>query len=107
MRQFLLKNLQRQPEGGFAWRFNLPVLEKHYSELISTLDLMLPIKVTTLFLRGGRSDYLPPTLPLEITRIFTEVKLQTIEDAGHWVHAEHPQAFLQAINAFLRVTDGA
>jgi esterase len=106
VRQFLLKNLQREPGGGLAWRFNLPVLKKHYPNLISTLDFTLPIKVPTLFLRGGLSDYLPPALPLEITRAFQEVKLQTIEGAGHWVHAEQPQAFLQAINDFLLVTSG-
>ncbi len=107
VRQFLLKNLHRRPDGGFAWRFNLPVLEKHYSHLISTLDITLPIKVPTLFLRGSRSNYLSPDLPMEITRIFKEVKLKSIEDTGHWVHAEQPKAFLQAINAFLRVTHGA
>ncbi len=107
VRQFLLKNLQRQPDGGFTWRFNLPVLENHYSHMISTLGITLPIKVPTLFLRGGHSNYLPPKLPLEITRAFQDVKLQTIEDAGHWIHAEQPLAFLQAVKPFLLVTAGA
>lgn len=107
VRQFLLKNLQRRPDSGFAWRFNLPILEKHYPQLISTLDITHPIKVPTLFLRGSRSDYLPPDLPPEITSIFKEVELQTIEDAGHWVHAEQPQAFLQVVKNFLLDTRGA
>lgn len=101
VRQFLLKNLQRQPDGGFAWRFNLPVLEKHYSDLIASLDISGPIEIPTLFLRGSRSDYLPPTLPFEISGLFTRSKMVTIEDAGHWVHAEQPQAFLQAVSTFL------
>lgn len=101
VRQFLLKNLQRQPGGGFAWRFNLPVLQKHYPDLIAALDISGPIEIPTLFLRGSRSDYLPPALPMEKIRIFTEVELQTIEDAGHWVHAEQPQAFLQSVTTFL------
>ena len=101
VRQFLLKNLQRQPGGGFTWRFNLPVLDRHYPDLITALNIAAPIEVPTLFLRGGQSDYLPPDLPSEITRNFKEVSLETIEGAGHWVHAEQPEAFLQAVTTFL------
>lgn len=101
VRQFLLKNLQRQPAGGFAWRFNLPVLDLHYPELIAALDIAAPINVPTLFIRGAQSDYLPPSLPSEITGHFREVGLETIEGAGHWVHAEQPEPFLQAVTTFL------
>lgn len=101
VRQFLLRNLQRQTDGSYAWRFNLPVLEKHYADLIATLDISGPIEIPTLFLRGSRSDYLPPTLPFEISGLFTRSRMVTIEDAGHWVHAEQPQAFLQVVSAFL------
>lgn len=101
VRQFLLKNLQRQSGGGFAWRFNLPVLDRHYPELIAALDIAAPINVPTLFIRGDQSDYLPPSLPSEITRQFREVSLETIEGAGHWVHAEQPKPFLQAVTTFL------
>lgn len=106
VRQFLLKNLQRQPGGGFAWRFNLPVLDRHYPDLIAALDIAAPINVPTLFIRGGQSDYLPPSLPSEITGHFREVSLETIEGAGHWVHAEQPEAFLQVVRAFLVETTG-
>lgn len=101
IRQFLLKNLRRQDSGGFAWRFNLPVLQRNYPALIAALDITDPIEIPTLFVRGGRSDYLPPILPPEISGIFTKAKMATIEDAGHWVHAEQPEAFLKAVNAFL------
>jgi pimeloyl-ACP methyl ester carboxylesterase len=30
-------------------------------------------------------------------------KFQSIENAGHWVHAEAPQEFLQLILSFLEV----
>lgn len=104
VRQFLLKNLRRQASGGFDWRFNLPVLHRHYPALIEALDLIGSIEIPTLFVRGGRSDYLPPILPPEVTEIFTNVRMETIEDAGHWVHAEKPELFLQAVNSFLEDT---
>lgn len=101
VRQFLLKNLQRQPGGGFTWQFNLPVLENCYPELIAALDISTPIKVPTLFVRGERSDYLASNLSPAIIALFPRAHMVTIEDAGHWVHAEQPTAFLQAVNTFL------
>jgi len=36
-----------------------------------------------------------------IQRLFPQARIVRIEGAGHWVHAEQPQAFLQAIGPFL------
>lgn len=104
VRQFLLKNLRRLANGHFKWRFNLPVLQRHYLALIAALDISGSIEIPTLFVRGGRSDYLPPILPPEITEIFTNVRMATIENVGHWVHAEKPELFLPAVNTFLEDT---
>lgn len=101
VRQFLLKNLLRRPEGGFAWRFNLAVLKKAYPRLISALEIDRPIEVPTLFVRGDRSDYLPPQLPPSVIALFPKARLETIAEAGHWVHAEQPAAFLRKLGAFL------
>ncbi len=101
VRQFLLKNLQRRPEGGFAWRFNLPVLRGSYPELIAALKIEGPIEVPTLFVRGEHSDYLPLQLPPSVATIFPLAHLQPIAEAGHWVHADQPAAFLRTVLAFL------
>lgn len=101
IRQFLLKNLQPREGIGYGWRFNLPVLKRHYAGLIGALELPGPIEAPTLFIRGSRSDYLPPALPSEWQGLFREVAMATIEDAGHWVHADQPAAFLQTVTNFL------
>jgi len=101
VRQFLLKNLQRRAEGGFAWRFNLAVLRDTYPGLIAALQITNPIAVPTLFIRGDRSDYLPPQLPFSISTLFPQACLETIAEAGHWVHADQPAAFLRTVVAFL------
>lgn len=104
VRQFLLKNLQRQDSGGYAWRFNLPILRDSYPELIAALKINKPIDIPTLFIRGERSDYLPPSLSPATKKLFTRARMMTIPEAGHWVHADQPAAFLQTVNAFIDET---
>jgi pimeloyl-ACP methyl ester carboxylesterase len=38
---------------------------------------------------------------MEIQNHFKNVELKTIENAGHWLHAEKPEAFLTFVNQFL------
>jgi len=54
-----------------------------------------------LFLGGGRSDYLRPEHRPEIERLFPAATIETIPEAGHWVHADAPEAFVAAVNRFL------
>ncbi|MEL6867830.1 MAG: alpha/beta fold hydrolase, partial [Bacteroidota bacterium] len=37
VRQFLLKNLSRQKEGGYQWKMNLPVLYKEYDRVFEAV----------------------------------------------------------------------
>jgi len=57
----------------------------------------------TLFLVGGQSNYVRPQDHIAIKALFPNATFQTIEKAGHWVHAEAPQEFLSMILAFLEV----
>jgi esterase len=54
-----------------------------------------------LFVAGARSNYLQPEHEPGIRRLFPEARIIRIEGAGHWVHAEQPQAFLQTVIPFL------
>ena len=36
-----------------------------------------------------------------IRRLFPEARIERIEDAGHWVHADRPAALLQILEPFL------
>ena len=54
-----------------------------------------------LFVAGARSNYIQPEHEPGIRRLFPRARIIRIEGAGHWVHAEQPQAFLRAVSAFL------
>lgn len=53
-----------------------------------------------LVLRGERSDYvLPEHRPL-FRALFPRVRFATLRDAGHWLHADAPEAFIATVGAF-------
>lgn len=104
VRQFLLKNLTRTPGGTYTWAANLDVLTRHYDQVLRPIDGR-PFGGPTLFARGERSDYVRETDRAEIRRLFPRADVVTIPNAGHWVHAEAPQAFADAVLAFLNAAD--
>ena len=56
----------------------------------------------TLFLKGENSDYITQNEALIIDAHFPENKIVTIENAGHWLHAENPKQFYEQVFEFLK-----
>lgn len=100
VRQFLLKNLQRKPEGGFAWKMNLPLMTKKLPNIGVDLQYSGQFEKPTLFIRGRRSSYIPDQDWNRITEVFPNAKLETME-TGHWVQAEKPQEFVEVVMRWL------
>ncbi|GAA4827528.1 alpha/beta fold hydrolase [Algivirga pacifica] len=100
IRMFLLKNLQRNPEGGFSWKINLPVITKKIAEVGKALDHQGTIDIPSLFIGGKNSNYIQSDDEAMIRDIFTDVRIEMIDQAGHWVHAEQPQKVTDHILSF-------
>lgn len=107
LRGWLMKNLVRLPaDGGFRWALNVPVLLVHQDDVSGTLEAGLPpiwrpYAGPALFVRGGRSDYLPDDAMDEIQRYFPAADLATVPNAGHWLHADNPDGLLAVMESFL------
>lgn len=101
IRQFLLKNLDRNKDKSFKWKFNLRVLIREYHQILNTVESDSPIDLHTLFLRGGKSSYVLDEYIPGILSQFPQAEFQTIENAGHWVHAEAPEDFFKRTNEWL------
>lgn len=101
VRQFLLKNLSYDSDAGrYFWQVNLDVIARHYDRINEAPAPERPFEGPTLFIRGAKSSYVAEDdLPL-IHEYFPHADLVTV-DAGHWVHAEAPEAFADAVLAFL------
>lgn len=101
IRLFLMKNLTRNKEGGYRWKMNLDLLIKNYQEILKGIILEEVVETPTLFIRGANSRYIQDEDIADISNHFSNMELVTIENAGHWVHAEQPNELLSAINSFL------
>ncbi len=103
-RLFLLKNLYRDEQGAFAWRLNLPALRDHLGALGAEITHGDPFLKPTLFIRGGRSKYISSEDKyFSIEHLFPNVEIETVPDAGHWVHAEAPDAVFELVRAFIEI----
>jgi esterase len=102
VRQFLLKNLWRNPNKNneFDWRINLPVITKNIDIVGHELMHEKPIQQPTLFIRGSESHYILPEDERKIWELFPNYELETIEGAGHWVQADKPKEFLEIVKQF-------
>ena len=101
-RQFLLKNLIATDAGKYAWRVNLPVLEADYEEIIKAVEYDGVFTKPTLFLRGALSTYISKQDEVEIIENFIQSQVVTIENAGHWLHADNPKQFSKEVLLFLQ-----
>jgi pimeloyl-ACP methyl ester carboxylesterase len=101
-RAFLLQNLVIEDENAH-WRLNLETIEREFDQILAFPDLPpgIAYQGPTLFIAGARSHYIQPEHEPAIRCLFPRARIVSIEGAGHWVHAEQPQAFLQAVGAFL------
>jgi len=102
IRSFLAHNVKVE-STGLSWQINLAALEAAFADIMGFPDLHpkhFPGK--TLFLAGGRSDYIQPHHHAVIESLFPNADIDVVPNAGHWVHAEQPAAFIDKINNFLR-----
>jgi esterase len=100
VKQFLLKNLYWKEKGVLAWRMNLPVLTKTIKDIIGALPTE-SVEIDTLFIRGEKSNYIIESDYSAIYEQFPNSDIETVYNAGHWVHAENPMEFYRAVMEFL------
>ncbi|NHN87588.1 alpha/beta fold hydrolase [Acetobacter conturbans] len=111
----LLSSVIREPDVRNLMLQNLDLGENpHWSIGIHEIAAAMPAIVgwpsisdgthydgPTLFVAGGRSDYIQPVNYPEMKRLFPNYRLTTIEGAGHWVHAEKPNEFFELLTQFI------
>lgn len=96
IRQFLLKNLYWIEKGRLGWRINIEVLDKEMPQIVKALPMEEAL-VDALFIAGGQSNYILKEDHDDILRLFPLSDFHTIESAGHWIHAESPQEFMEEV----------
>ncbi|KAA1047135.1 esterase [Pseudocitrobacter sp. 73] len=93
--QFLLKSFV---DG--EWRFNVPVLWDQYPHIVGW-ETIPAWEHPALFIPGGNSPYVTEAYREALLSQFPQARAHVIAGAGHWVHAEKPDAVLRAIRRYL------
>ncbi len=98
--QFLLKSLNND-SGKWEWLFNLSLLQRDYGYLSESIESESSYPSPTLFVKGGKSDYILSEHSPHIMRLFPNSQAKIISSAGHWLHAEKPDTFNRIVSDFL------
>ncbi|MGK7870118.1 alpha/beta fold hydrolase [Falsiroseomonas sp. E2-1-a20] len=100
LRAFLLQNLSFDQDPP-RWRIGLENIAGGLGDIGGWPDLPGRYEGPTLVLAGEASDYIQPEHWPVFQRLFPAARLSSIK-AGHWLHAENPQAFLASVRRFLQ-----
>ena len=102
VRAFLMQNLEGGA-GGYRWRANLATLGAAMDDILAFPRFGDDARYDrpTLFLHGALSDYVLPAHEDLILAHFPHARFQAVEGANHWVHADKPAEFIDAVAAFL------
>jgi pimeloyl-ACP methyl ester carboxylesterase len=112
VRSFLLQSLVREGLGansGWRWRLNLDALERDLDRLRGWPDPPPGAQYDgpVLWIAGANSTYVLPEDRAAMDALFPTTRLVRVKGAGHWVHSEQPEIFLETLRRFLeRVEQG-
>ncbi len=104
IRKFLLKNIKHDKKNKrYYWQLNVEVLYDYLDEIVGGVNRQwfedrIPIRnYPVIFIRGQKSNYILPKDEALIKEIYPDASIVEIPGAGHWLHAEKPKEFMQAV----------
>ncbi|WP_018633088.1 alpha/beta fold hydrolase [Neomegalonema perideroedes] len=103
VRAFLLSNLVGSQAEGWRWRADVRGLLEAMPGILGWAppEGAKPFEGETLVLTGGESSYVRPEDREGILALFPRARFQSLAGAGHWLHADKPTEFREAVEAFL------
>ncbi|MCT2976280.1 alpha/beta fold hydrolase [Propionibacterium freudenreichii] len=111
IRGFVLQNLHHGPSTPalgdrgpetWHWRANLALLARALPQMEAFPDFAgRHWDGPTLWVSGGKSDYVQPAYHAAMQALFPRVELVTVPGAAHWVHADEPAEFGQLLRNFV------
>lgn len=106
--KFLMTNLKRKPNHQYFFNLPLPTFLK-FLQIESARPFPVPPfqarSIPTLVVKGAQSTYVNQDGDLQLFRSLfghNNIYYKVIPNAGHWVHSQQPQLFIQAVTEFIR-----
>jgi pimeloyl-ACP methyl ester carboxylesterase len=100
IRKFLQMNLEKT-ETGYRWKLNVQNLKNNYPILSPSLINSFRFEGKTLFVLGGKSEYIQPEDKNLVNSFFPKVLIETIPNAGHYMHYLNSVQFISIIKNFI------
>ncbi|WP_372374144.1 alpha/beta fold hydrolase [Vreelandella venusta] len=100
-RLFLATNLVRNEQGEMEVRVGLAEIQRGYDAIIGKPDGDRAFEGPTLVLKGADSHYVADDMLPALREVLPRARVVTLKNAGHWLHADQPAAFQQAVDAFM------
>ncbi|MBS1650804.1 MAG: alpha/beta fold hydrolase [Bacteroidetes bacterium] len=101
-RQFLLKNIYWKDSlnNKMDWRFDLKTISENYPNVSVEVPLF-ESSTPCMVIKGSKSNYILDTDIIDFKNRYSQLEIKVIENAGHWVHAEQPNAFFEVTKNFI------
>lgn len=101
LRGFLLQNLGREGDN-WRWKVNWGAIQQQMDSLVEfPLASGDNSAIPALFIRGENSDYIDDHGIVVINQTFSNSRIETMHNAGHWLHADQPKKFAALVLDFL------
>lgn len=102
IRAFLLQSLDLKASPP-AWRLNLPVLRDQMSVLTGWPENMPAgsFDGPVIEVMGDQSDYVTDAGQNALRRHFPQARIVKVKGAGHWLHADAPEAVAGILQSWL------
>lgn len=101
VRQWLMKSLYWKEKDRLDWRFNLEVIAENMDVAVQSTEPASPRSTPALFLKGANSDYINQQDVTTINRFFSNGRIETVPNAGHWLHVDNPDTTFEIVQDFL------
>ena len=97
-----MANLVEKAGFGLDWRFSRQGILQSAQEgqRADQWPEVRSLKIPTLVVKGEKSQYMPIEVYEKVLQSNPVIQGVIVPGAGHWVHAERPQQFIEILRQF-------
>jgi esterase len=100
--EYLYANLMENEQKEAVWRFSEAAIRESIAQgrARERWEDIAELSVPTLVVRGENSTDLPREIYLRMLKTNPLIEGIEIPGAGHWIHADQPEMFIEALRTF-------
>jgi pimeloyl-ACP methyl ester carboxylesterase len=96
--------MRRIDNGRFTWKYDPALLQRGRPAPHDLWSMVRTVSTPTLLLYGSVSKVVTPELAQRMAETMPRCTVERIEDAGHALFTDQPEAFADSVERFLAAT---